>query len=361
MAENQIFTNLIRPLLGNTKSKSFALPGILNDQVRLLAIDSGDLADMLFHVPLLHGIQQLYPGARIDFLLPESHTPLVVPSGLARQCLVYNTKQLKGWSPSLGALLRSVRKNEYDVAMLMSLTPQPVLELVLLASGAALRLGPSHRRSYPSINFEIRPSGTVRGYRGLRPALAAAFMGLPTASLQRNWPLPEDKLRQIKQLVHFNKPRKDELLVGVDPGYGKEGRGISLANLHFVVKQLASQTTCRILPLSDPANQERLHQFESKLTGPPSGLVRDTLFETVLLLSQCDLFLSCNTDLFHFAVAQEVPCIGLFNRLDAADWEPGDCPTARIIRITKEQKVDIDTLMEAVESVMQIKTVSPSN
>ena len=35
----------------------------------------------------------------------------------------------------------------------------------------------------------------------------------------------------MAQLVHFNKPRKDQLLVGVDPGVGKEGTVLSGENL----------------------------------------------------------------------------------------------------------------------------------
>jgi ADP-heptose:LPS heptosyltransferase len=358
LAENLVINNFLRPFFRKGMAKSFSLPGTLSDQVKVLAIDSGDLSDLLFHVPLLQGIRQQFPGSRIDFLLPEEHTPLVVPSGLARQCLVYSPKQVRAWSPSLASLLRSVQKNNYEIAIVMSLTPNSVFELTALASGAALRCGPSHKRSYPSINFEIRTTMESNRYRGVRPIAAATFLGLPEAALQRRWPLPEDKLRQMQQLVHFNKPRKDELLIGVDPGFGKEGRGISLANLHFLVKQLSSQMSCRVLPLSDPQNQERLKQFESKLPGPPINLARDTLLETVLLLAQCDLFVASNTDLFHFAVAQEVPTLGLFSQQDGPEWDPGSCPTTRVLRFTKDQRVDIDTLMEAVEAVSKTEVTS---
>lgn len=351
MAEGQFSSNLLRPFLGRGQQSPFLVPGTLGDKSRLLAIDTGDLSDMLFHVPLLQGIRRRFPGAQIDFLLPEAHTSLVIPSGLARQCLVYGVKQLRPWTPAFWALLRSVRRNGYDVTILMSLDPQPFLELVALASGAVLRCGPSHRRAYPAINFEMRPPSRKGVYRGDRPSRAAPFLGLDERYLDRRWPLPADKLRRSQQLVHFNKPRKEELLVGVDPGLGKAGGGISLQNLHFLVRQLSSQTPCRILPLSDPRNQDRLSRFEAQLPGPPPALPRETLLETMLLLAQCDLFVAGNTDLFHFAVALAVPTIGLFTQRDGAEWDPGRRTYARMLRITKGQRVDIDTLMEAVESV----------
>jgi ADP-heptose:LPS heptosyltransferase len=349
--DRSLGTKLLRPFFREGQQASFALPGTLGNDSRLLAINTGDLTDMLFHVPLLSGIRTRYPGAHLDFLLPDEHTSLVVASGLARQCLVYNAKQLRPWTPAFWALLRSLRRSKYQIAMLMTLKPQPVLELVALASGAALRLGPSHGSAYPGINFEIRPPARQRVYCGEWPATAAPFLGLDETHLDRRWPLPVDKLRRAQQLVHFNKPRKEELLVGVDPGLGKEGHGISLPNLHFLLRQLASQTPCQILPLSTPAFEERRRRFEAQLNGPPVGLARDTLLETILLVAQCDLFVAGNTDLFHVAVALAVPSIGLFSQRDGPEWDPGTRSFARVLRVTRGQRVDIDTLMEAVEAV----------
>jgi ADP-heptose:LPS heptosyltransferase len=240
-------SNLLRPLFQRGQSEPFQLPGTLSDGSRILALDTGDLTDLLFHIGLLQGIRRRFPGAHVDFLLPEEHTSLVIPSGLARQCLVYSPKQLRPLTPNFWSLIRSLRKHSYDVALLMSVTPHPVLELVTLASGAVLRLGPSHERAWPAINFEVRSPPNRQFYRALWPTRAAPYLGLETQSLDRRWPLPADKLRRMQQLVHFNKPRKEELLVGIDPGLGKAGAAISLPNLHFLIQQLASQTPCRVL------------------------------------------------------------------------------------------------------------------
>jgi len=77
-----------------------------------------------------------------------------------------------------------------------------------------------------------------------------------------------------------------------------------------------------------------------------------------LLLTQCDIFVAGNTDLFHYAVALEVPTIGLFTARDGREWDPGPRPCARVLRVAKGQRVDIDTLMEAVETVTDNRTTS---
>jgi ADP-heptose:LPS heptosyltransferase len=344
-------TAILSPFLGKGKRARFAVPGAIRDGARILAIDVGDLAEMLFFIPLLAGIRRRYPGTSIDFLLPESHAPLVVPSGLARQCLSYRPQQLKPWRPAYASLLRSLGKPGYDVSVLMTMNPHAELELACLASGAELRLGPSHGQVYPAVNCELRSLASGETYRGDRLAAMAPFLGLAPEDFTAAWPLPEDRMRQSARLVHFNKPDRSELLVGVDPGLGKSGHGIAQQNLLFVTRQLATQTRCRFLPLSDPANQQRLREFEGQVGNVPPGLERETLMETVLLLAQCDLFIAGNTDLFHFAVALDVPTLGLFTPHDSGEWDPGQRARCRVLRITRGERVDVATLMEAVEAV----------
>ncbi len=348
MVKNLLGKGGVGGLLVRGSREPFRLPGALSDESRILAIGTPDLTDLLFHAPLMRGIRSCYPGSRIDFLLPEGHTPLVVPSGLARQCLVYGPRQLRSWTPGYWALLRALRRGDYDVALVLSLGPHPELETAALASGARLRLGLSHPDAWPGLNFEYRPR-TGR-YRGDWPLAATAFLGLDGAAA-RAWPLPPDRLRRMQQLVHFNKPRKDELLVGADPGLGKAGHGISLENLHFLLRQLSSQLPCRTVALAGPEGAERRQELTERLGGAPPGLPQDTLLETVLLLAQCDLFLAGNTDLFHFAVAQGVATVGLFTSRDGAEWDPGSRASARILRVSEGKRVDIDTLMAAVEAV----------
>jgi ADP-heptose:LPS heptosyltransferase len=233
--------------------------------------------------------------------------------------------------------------------------------LAALASGASFRYGPSHKDSWPAINFEMRSGADgPRGYRGDRLLRAAPFLGFGTEEMNPRWPLPMDKVRQMAQQVHFHKPNPDQMLIGVDPGVSKAGHAFALENIQFLVRQLASQLVCKILPLGDPDQEERLQKFETRLSEVPVGLERETLLEMILLLSHCDLFVGGNTDFFHFAVSLGVPAVGLFSKVDGPEWEPTDRPAARVIRVTKGEKVDIETLMEAVEAVTGGRTSTAS-
>ncbi|HRX50431.1 MAG TPA: hypothetical protein P5571_03630 [Candidatus Krumholzibacteria bacterium] len=346
-----MMAGLVGRFLGGGEPAAFRLPGTLGDAAEILAVDTGDLADLLFYAPLLRAIRQRHPRARIDMLLPERHVSVVQPSGLVRDCLVYNAKQLRTWTPGYLNLARGVGKRTYDLSVVMSFEAAPALEGVALATGAPLRLGPSHAKAYPGVNFELRAREDDRRYRGARLGAMAPFLGLPPFEDLRAWPLPDEHRRRTAQRVRLNKPRRDELLVGVDPSLGHGGNGLALQALQFLWRQLASQMACRALPLTLHEDGERLKRFEEGLDQTPLDLPRDTLFDTLLLAAECDLLVAGNTDLFHFAVSLGVPCLGLFTAEDAPCWEPRDLPHVRVLRVTEGRRMEVDVLMAAVTAV----------
>ncbi len=350
----------MRPFYRKGRSAMFNLPGGLDAEARVLCIDPGDLSELVFHAPLLNALRRRYPRLQMDFLAPEAHGPLVIPSGLVRQCTLYKDSQLSPWRPAFASLLKKVGSTDYDLTLVTSFVPRPRLELAALASGAPLRLGPSHPESYPAVNCELRSDAGDETYFGDRIMRLAPFLCLEPHAQDVRWPLPVDKVRHIAQQIHFHKPNPDQLLVGIDPGPGKSGFAFALDNLEFLVKQLSTQLFCRFLPLGMPGGNQRLKDFTARLGQTPVGLPRETLLDMVLLLSQCDLFLAGNTDFFHLAVALGIPAVGLFSPKDGPGWRPVGRAKAAVLTLVKGEKVDIATLMEAVETVTGGKSASPA-
>ncbi len=356
MSEHRLITSMMQPFFRKGKSASFTLPGVLTETSRVLCIDSGDLSELVFHIPLVKAIRKNFPAACIDFLLPEKHEHLLVPSGLVKKCMVYKEGQLNPWRPAFASLLRQLGKGQYDMAVVMSHKPTPRLELAALASGASLRLGPSHDECWPAINFEIKPPKDREQYYGDRILTAGPFLGLSPRDMNTRWPLPMELVRQMAQQVHFHKPNPDQMLIGVEPGMSKSGHRMELENLHFLVRQLSTHFVCRVVPLGQPNEGDILKKFETKLSDVPLGLPRESLLDMVLLLSQCDLFLAGNTDFFHFSVALGLPTIGLFAPDDHHSWIPKNRKRVKVLHLDKAGKVDLETLMEAVETVTDGRT-----
>lgn len=339
-------------LRGRPPAPAFRAPGQISDSSRVLALVSSDLGELFFHMPLLAGIRRTWPGASLDFLVPEAVASLVVSGGLARQVMVYQDKQLVSWKPDYRNLKRTLAAARYDISFVLTLGPAPALEALSQASGAILRYGPSHPGAWPATNLELRSRPDSDLYPGDRTRSLAPFLGLDADRLRTAWPLPADKLRQVAQLVHFNKPRPDELLVGVDPGPDKAGRAPAAENLLYLVQQLKARFNCRILPLTAPGGEDRRQRFEAQLSSPvPPAFNRDTLLDTILLLRQCDLFVAGNTDLFHVAVAEGVPAIGLFSARTPVRWRPASRRRCAVLEISRGERIDVAALMAAITRV----------
>jgi len=347
----KLFGGVLERMFIKGEASSFTLPGVLGEEGRVLAVGDGDLSELFFHVPLLRTIRSRFPRSRIDFLVPEPLPALIAPSGLARDCFVFDQGGLRVWNPSWYGLLKKVRGIGYDMCLVMAREPDSRLESIALASGAPLRIGPSHEGAYPAVNLELRPRDPDKIYHGARLEALAPFLDLPVFAGDRSWPLPDERLRRARQLVHFNKPRQEELLLGVDPALGKGGGGIALKNLHFVISQLASQMSCRVVPLSLDPDGGRLAEFTAGLERSPLDLKTESLFDVLVHTAVCDLFLSGNTDLFHYAAGQGIPSLGLFMPEDGQRWVPDRCPNVGILRGMAGERLDIDTLIRTVETV----------
>ncbi len=351
MAEHKLITSLMQPFFRKGKSSSFSVPGAINDQSRILCIASTDLSEILFHIPLIRGIRRKYPGARIDFLVPEEQAPLIIPSGFAKECIIYKKGQLNPWRPSFASLLRKIGAINYDVSIVMSFQSNPQLELIGLASGAALRFGPSHSESWPAVNFELKSAMDGKAYFGHRTFGISPFLGLENQGVDVRWPLPMDKLRQVAQQIHFHKPNPDQMLVVIDPGLGKSGKGLALDYYQAIVRKLSQDLLCKFLPLNYGDKTDRLEKFDVLVPDIPGGIKREKLMDSILILAQCDLFIGGNTDLFHFAIAQGVPAIGIFSEKEDPAWIPPMGNKVQVITPTKEKNIDLDTILEIVKSV----------
>jgi heptosyltransferase-2 len=336
---------------GLEKKEPFHLPGSLHEGVRLLLVDSGQTTDLLFAMPLVEEVRDRFPEAVLGLVSDERTHHLALSCGCFQELIVYEPEQLAPRSKGFEHLAEAVRAEPWDVALLLGREPDPAREELALASGARLRVGPAHDRAYPRINCAVRSAPeTVYPYR--RTATWGRLFGLPLEHAPLHWPLPEEKVRQVAQLVHFNKPRKDELLLGVDPGVGKEGTRLGAENLAFLTNQLGQRLRSKTMLLTAEEEDESTEQLEALLAVPRLDLPRPTLLEVVLLLGQCDLFLSGNTDLFHFAVALGTPALGLFTHRDHERWRPDASERVEIVELRPGESVDLAAFMEKVDRLL---------
>ena len=348
--------SLFKRMLGaggssDSRDAVFTLPGALHDGARVLLLDSGDLTDLLFVMPFIVRVRQEVPGAHLGLLCDERTSHLALSCEQFHDVIVAEPAELKPGSAPQKQLQKMLSSEPWDLAILVGRDPDPFRDELAYASGAILRLGPGHPRAYPRLNCEVRETADGRYPYG-RTTTWGRLLGIELAHEQLRWPLPDKRLRQMAQLVHFNKPRKDQLLVGIDPGVAKEGTLLAAENLAFLVNHLTDHVRGKTLVLTSDPDPERVSTLSQKLRSEQLDLPRPTLLETVLLLANCDLFVSPNTDLLHFATAMGVPTLGIFTPQDGQRWVPDRAERLQLLRSQPGEELSLSEMMDKVELLL---------
>ena len=315
----QRMLDILKTLFMRHKDVAFRVPGAIGADSRILAVATPDLADLVFHAPLLRAIRRALAGGgarRAGAGEPRAPGGAQRPGARGDRLRAQATGSLAAGLRLAAAGPRQdrLRRRADDVA---------------LPAAAARGRGPGQRggrcarvaaiatlirNSTSSCGRPTRP----RGYLGDLPRRLAT---LPRPRRRRTW-CPAGRsprsgcARRPSWCISTSRARSSCWWASTRP-WALAGTGWPSRTSSTSRARSASEIACRILPLSGPGDPERPQRFEGAARPAcPSGLKRDTVLDTMLLLCQCDLFVAGNTDLFHVAVAHGVPTIGLFSPQD---------------------------------------------
>ncbi len=336
--------------------REFHLSGSIEGMRRLLFVGSGELSDIIFFLPVFDELQRQCPGIELHLLVAERWLELLGKETCLSDLIVYKPEQLRPRSTSYFRLLKEVRERNFDGVVLMGENCDPARDLIAYASQAPLRIGAFHPQREPILNCMLRWSGKKRYQNELAEELSRVLGIRISAKDWRYRPL-DAELRAAEQIIHFRKPRKDHLLFGVDPGPGKGNRRFSADNLRYLVDHLTERMPTKIMLFHLDGEAEDIAGFKSKLRSEVLDMPEGNMRETIALLSRCDLFLAGNTELFHVAVSQGVPVVGLFTEADGLRWEPRDRDDVFILRGRPGEKLALDEIDTAVKRVIDAHSV----
>jgi ADP-heptose:LPS heptosyltransferase len=338
------------------KTHPFHLPGDIANASSLLFIDSGDLVDLLFAAPVINFFASHFPHIKTTILVRGADAELV--KGLLRVNVIvsYEPRQLKLYSADYLALARKLRSRKIDVVVLLDRRFSFERHFLAFAVGAPIRIGFAHPLAFPYINCEVRLS--EGGYEGTKMPRILQAIGV---KLEEGWDAVSIVPREVqhaRQLKHFWKPEKDLLMVGLDPSSSKTRHHVIPEIIAYLANNLASRRRAKFLIFANPWDEKLVTGLAAELKGEVIDLKPETLSETVALLSQCDLFLSGNTNLFHFAAALKVPAIGLFTKFDRTGWIPDRAPNVRIFQGTGGEKLSLKDFFSIVEEVLATRSAA---
>jgi len=299
----------------------FSLSDLRENARRVLTIAPAGLAEMLLLYPALSLLRKALPSSRLICIVEGNQADL-----LRGEALVDDFVQFPEFSGTRGIMtyrsfVADIRDRAVEAAFYFDFRYDFYRQFLPLLAGVRLRAKLRGDAGYPLFNVEVVPKDENAYFLDLNLALVRF---LTTYGDEPDyWSLPEKEVEIAREIIRFRKPNTNEMLVGVDLSSTRTGDAPPFDVEVRLARSFSALKPSRIALLSDPdpgIKEDEISRFgDYEWLDIPRKSFRDTLG----ILSQCDLFITANTSLFHFAVAMGVPTFALFSAKDDLRWIPG--------------------------------------
>lgn len=318
---------------------------------RILVIPESGVSGALFAMPTLKALRRGFPVGKIAVLVHEEDRDLLDGSPEVDRIIGYTLPRGIRRFSALLALGHRIGSYRFDIAIILDREFDIERAFLCYLSQARVRGGLQSEDSHPFYNLEVSSSvsGKTRARLGVE---IARVMGIDVSGLPLSWDVPERERRLAEQLVHFRKPREDELLVGFDPGPGRGGTSLSVSQQGRLLDKLCSDYAARAILLTAPEHHWLVSKLESMLAREPIVVQQRRMRDVVSLVGQCDLFVAGNTDLVYFAVAMGVPTVSLMTPDEKRDAAFPDSGFFEIVELRPGEKFPIQEFIDRTQALL---------
>lgn len=331
------------------EDRQFILPGDVTSSTKLLFIDSGDISDLLFAYPVINYFHRNFPHIKKTIVVDSSHAEIAKNVLRFSSVITYERDKLKFYNRYFFNLAKKIKSQNFQSAIVLNVNISFERYLLAYLSGARARIGFASQLSFPFINCEIFPRNNV--YQGKKIEGIINSIGLKPDEEPAKIKLDESNVSRAKQIIHFRKPQKNIVTIGVDPGKGKEKHYVIPEIIAYLANNVAVRMKAKFLVLTEPWHSETVTEFSRELKSEVLDIVPSNANETIALLSTCDLFISGNTNLLHYSAALGVSTIGLFTEHENEKWIP-PYDNIRIFRGKRGEKLSLKNFFSIVKEVL---------
>jgi heptosyltransferase I len=309
-------------LTGPEKNLPFSL-----EQIRRIAlIQPSRIGDIVFSLPTLSGLRQLFPQARISWLVDERCQELVEGHPDLDETLVVPFKALeKAWKDkqwvwiwqTLRGLKRELRGRSFDLSIDLHGLGKSAL-LVLLA-GARFRLGSANTNGMKELSGFISqeiPAGPHDFHTVERNLALVRYLGGQVDFPEFKFKIASSSQEEVAGLLLKAGYEPGNPLIVIHPGAGWLSRRWPVENFADLIHQLKKDHPVQLAVIGGAeggsTEEELFRQLFSLIRVPVLNLVhRLNLKQLIVLLDQAALFIGNEAGPMHIASALNKPVVAI--------------------------------------------------
>jgi 3-deoxy-D-manno-octulosonic-acid transferase/heptosyltransferase-1 len=310
---------------------------------KILIIKLSAIGDVVQTLPMMEALRSHYPQARIDWLVEEEASDLLIGHPALTRVVVSRRKSWQKrlfrrgalWSTlaEIGEFIRELRSVDYDWV---------IDNHGICKSGLMVLLSRGRRKigfqASPGIADEGNYLFTNERYRPLdieKHALERyldliAQVGVKVGKSVLNFPVPANVLQEAEKLLQKNGVARHPLVI-IHPMAKWQTKQWPLANFARVAHALA-QKGASVVFTGGPDDEKPVRELWQGMPTPPQVLNlagQTNLLELAGLFSLSDLVLTPDTGPMHLAAAVQAPLIALFG--PTAPWRTGPYGNGHVI------------------------------
>ena len=294
--------------------------GLNKDSInRILIRGVNWVGDSVLTIPAVELIKKIFPKADLGIMIKEELRPLWEDNPYIDEVIPFKKRTGIKAIGEIG-LIRKLSKGNWDMAILFPNSFHSAL--IVFLAGVPIRIGYNRDKrgfllTYKiDLNDDTLKKHQVEYYLDLVKNLGddKALSNLPRINID------EKRLKWAEDFLFKNGVKKDDVLVGVNPGaaYGAAKRWFPERYAELIEKLLALE---RVKIIIVGAREERY--FFNYLKKEVKGNVIDTvsktdLVETAALLSKCHILVTNDSGPMHIGAAVNTPVIAVFGSTDSS-------------------------------------------
>ncbi len=329
----------------------------LKDVESILIVKTSSLGDIVCSLPVLYQLKELYPQARIGWVVDHRFPDVLRGHSMIDRIYVYRrTSVRQGRLRALGPFWRELKRLRAELRadgwqIALDLQSLAKTAAILLASGAKVRIAEvgrlRHAADWLVANVRVRPR---RRHAIERYLEVAGPLGCTPDRVRFELHVGDEELRWARERI-AGLPRP---LVAVVPGTAREEKRWPVEHFGEAVRKVAQQSEASFVVVGT-AGERGAGEYICRAAGEERAmnLAGETnLRQLAAVLSLCDAMLTGDTGPMHMMAALGKPVVAIFGPTDPAAHGPWG-EQHKVLRAASGRVADVSA-EEAAQALIEL-------
>jgi heptosyltransferase-2 len=278
---------------------------------KVLVVRLSSLGDIILTTPVLEILKENFPQSRIYFLTKTQYRDLLASDPRLSGLIEFDPKGKHKGFIGFKRLIDELRLHNFDLLVDLHANPRSFLIHHFTRSGIKIKYNKRWFSRWMMVHMKFlktKPIHILDSYLG-----SLKRIQLEIGNKNPTLFLSQDDLEFSEKFLLEEKVKKDDIVIGVNPGAKWETKRWDEEKFMQACQNLIEKLDCKIMLSGDSGDEELIPRISRNL--PDSRLIKAmglSLGKFMSLIRRCDCLITNDSGPMHIAQALNVPVVAIF-------------------------------------------------